>query len=104
MEDRLRTNETVVIDFFIKYESFVVETKGRVPDRVGKELLETDDGLAEKGDGSVSFAVKKAKTSGLVESQVEKEIKSIQHVQWRNKKGVRNRTEATLCYAELQTD
>ena len=51
-------------------EPCVVETKGRAPKWVGRNLLEIDDELAEKPDGCFSFRDIKTQHTGPAESQV----------------------------------
>ena len=53
------------MDFFIEKESCVGERRGRFSNTVERNLLEADDCLAEKADGCVSTAVKKAQPKSL---------------------------------------
>ena len=76
IEDRLGTSETGVKDFFIDEQPCVVETRGCLPNRVGRKLMETDDELVENAADCVSFAVFRAKPTGIVESQVAKDSKT----------------------------
>ena len=91
IEDRF--GEIGVLDVFIVEEPCVVETRDCVHNRVGRNLLETDDDFVEKADGCVSFDIIKAQSTSLVELQVDKDNKALRHVQWSNNSAIRITTK-----------
>ena len=75
LKDRFGTRETGLTNLFIEEELYVVEIRCCVPISVGQILLETDDGLAEKADDCVSFAIFKTQPTSRLESKAVKEKK-----------------------------
>ena len=65
IEDRFRTSEFGVQDFFIEEKPCVVETRACV----------------ENADDCVNFALFRAQPIGLVESQVNKDSKPVRQIQ-----------------------
>ena len=63
------------MDLSLEEEPCVVETRCLALKRLRRNSLETDDGLAEKADDSVSIEIIKAQPRGLLESQLARDIK-----------------------------